>query len=84
MFLGVWSGLVGRSLSFLLRLELSSVSVVGGVTGQLYNIILTIHGLLMIFFMVIPIMVGGFGNYVIPLMVKICDMGFPRLNRLRF
>jgi cytochrome c oxidase subunit 1 len=58
---GLISGLVGTRLSMIIRLELSKPGFFLG-NGQMYNSVLTAHALLMIFFMVIPRMIGGFGN----------------------
>lgn len=79
---GVWSGFVGSSLSFLIRLELGKPGVLWSESGQLYNVVLTIHAIIIIFFMVMPIMMGGFGNFIVPIMLKSPDMSFPRLNNL--
>jgi cytochrome c oxidase subunit 1 len=57
----------------------------GGVpTPEFYTVLFTIHGSVMIFFVVIPLLTGWLGNYLIPLMIGAGDMAFPRLNALSF
>ena len=78
LMFAIFSGLIGTSFSVLIRLELSGPGVQYIADNQLYNSIITAHAILMIFFMVMPAMIGGFGNFLLPLMVGGPDMAKQR------
>ena len=74
LMFALFSGLIGTAFSVLIRIELAGPGVQYIADNQLYNSIITAHAILMIFFMVMPAMIGGFGNFLLPLMVGGPDM----------
>jgi heme/copper-type cytochrome/quinol oxidase subunit 1 len=75
------SGTIGTTLASLIRIELSQPgSFLFSNNGGSYHIIVAIHAILMVFFVVTPVVFGGFGNYFLPVQVGARDVAYPRLN----
>lgn len=85
LLFAVFSSLVGTGLSILIRLELAAPnSQILYHNGQVFNVIISAHAIFMIFFFVMPITMGFFANYLVPLMIGAIDMSFPRINNVAF
>ena len=85
MIFAIFSGLIGTGLSIIIRLELAGPTpqILEG-NGQVFNVVISAHAIFMIFFLVMPMSVGFFGNYLVPLMLGCADMSLARLNNISF
>ena len=83
IFSGV-AAFIGAFMSVLMRIELQDPGMQVFADGQMWNVIVTAHGLIMVFFFVMPALIGGFGNWFVPIMIGAPDMAFPRLNNISF
>jgi cytochrome c oxidase subunit 1 len=77
-------GLIGLVLSWLMRLQLGFPNLFDFITPETYYQFVTMHGMIMVVYLLTALFLGGFGNYLIPLMVGSRDMVFPYLNMLSF
>ncbi|WP_397597968.1 cytochrome c oxidase subunit I [Sphingorhabdus sp.] len=99
LIFAIFAGIIGGAISGLMRVELAApgiqylqgwASMMAGKEASLdeayhmWNVLITAHGLIMVFFMVMPAIIGGFGNWFVPLMIGAPDMAFPRMNNVSF
>ena len=90
LIFSIVAGLIGGAFSVYMRMELQEPGVQfmtnadGSPDGHLWNVVITAHGLIMVFFVVMPALIGGFGNWFVPLMIGAPDMAFPRMNNISF
>ncbi|MEY4889558.1 MAG: hypothetical protein RIQ75_688 [Pseudomonadota bacterium] len=99
LIFAILAGIIGGGISGLMRAELAQPGIqylttwAAMVEGEgasidqayhLWNVLITAHGLIMVFFMVMPALIGGFGNWFIPIMIGAPDMAFPRMNNVSF
>ena len=84
LIFAIVAGVVGGALSIGIRAELQEPGMQIFSDPQVFNVFTTGHGLIMIFFVVMPALIGGFGNYFVPVMIGAPDTAFPRVNNIAF
>jgi len=84
LFLALLYGIMGTTSSLLIRMELysSGLHFIPPANHSFYNLTFTLHGLIMIFFTVMPGLYSAFGNYLIPILIGSPEVAFPRINSI--
>ena len=80
----ILAAFIGGGMSIYMRMELMEPGVQYMADGHVWNVFTTAHGLIMVFFVVMPGLIGGFGNWFVPIMIGAPDMAFPRMNNISF
>ncbi len=80
--IAIFVGLIGVALSNLMRLQIGFPGTFEFINAERYYQFMTMHGMIMVIYLLTALFLGGFGNYLIPLMVGARDMVFPYLNML--
>jgi len=78
-----WAGILGSSIRIIIRLELGTCGSLLN-NDQIFNSLITSHAFVIIFFTIMPFIIGGFGNYLVPLILGTPDIAYPRINNIRF
>ena len=81
---GIFAGFLSIIFSLFIRIQLGTDFSIFNGDYQNYNVVVTLHGVLMLFFVIMPISLGGYGNFFVPLLIGAPDMAFPRLNNFSF
>ena len=84
LMFAMMGGIVGGFFSIGIRMELQEPGLQYFSNAHMFNVFTTAHGLIMVFFMIMPSLFGGFGNWFVPLMIGAPDMAFPRMNNISF
>ncbi|MEN3972744.1 cytochrome c oxidase subunit I [Sphingomicrobium sp. XHP0235] len=99
LIFAIMAGIIGGAISGIMRAELAEpgIQILTGAWPfgagaeatfdealHHWNVLITAHGLIMVFFMVMPALIGGFGNWFVPIMIGAPDMAFPRMNNVSF
>jgi cytochrome c oxidase subunit 1 len=88
MFTGMLLAMLAGFFAYVFRMQMAfpgiEVPLFGLVTPNRYNVLITNHGAIMVFWVAMPVLIAAFGNYLIPLMIGCDDMVFPRINRLSY
>ncbi len=99
LIFAIIAGIIGGAISGMMRVELAEPGIQYldtfarwfgasnpdfNSTLHTWNVLITAHGLIMVFFMVMPAIIGGFGNWFVPIMIGAPDMAFPRMNNISF